>query len=67
MPNAKGPTVKPTTAKDAGRASAKPHGAKPDEAFDKWLKKGLHQLYDTVTREPVPDDLLRLIEEDRNR
>ena len=54
-------------AKDTGRAAAKPHGAKPDEAFDKWLKLGLHQLYDTVTREPVPDDLLRLIEEDRNR
>ncbi len=67
MPNAKGPTGKPTSASDPVAAKTKSPGRKPDEAFDKWLKKGLHQLYDTVTREPVPDELLRLIEEDRKR
>lgn len=36
-----------------------------DQAFDVWLRRGLHQLYDTVAREPIPEDLLRLIEEDR--
>ncbi len=36
-----------------------------DRAFDLWLRRGLHQLYDTVTKEPVPDALLRLIEDDR--
>lgn len=36
-----------------------------DIAFDLWLRRGLHQLYDTVANEPVPDELLRLIEEDR--
>ena len=35
------------------------------EAFDIWLQRGLHQLYDSVAKEPVPDDLLRLIEQDR--
>ena len=66
MSNAKGPTGKSPTAKDSLVNLAKAN-RKPDEAFDKWLKKGLHQLYDTVAREPVPDDLLRLIEEDRKR
>ena len=42
-------------------------GANTDkaEAFDIWLQRGLHQLYDSVAKEPIPDDLLRLIEEDR--
>lgn len=38
-----------------------------DRAFDIWLQRGLHQLYDQVAREPLPEELLRLIEEDRNR
>jgi len=36
-----------------------------DNAFDLWLQRGLHQLYDTVAKEPIPEDLLRLIEDDR--
>jgi len=36
-----------------------------ERAFDLWLERGLHQLYDQVAKEPVPDALLRLIEEDR--
>jgi len=36
-----------------------------DKAFDLWLQRGLHQLYDTVAKEPIPEDLLRLIEDDR--
>src|SRR5919107_1513030 len=36
-----------------------------DHAFDLWLQRGLHQLYDTVAKEPIPEDLLRLIEEDK--
>ncbi len=66
MPN-KGPTGKSSPAKDSSGAAARSSGRKPDEAFDRWLKKGLHQLYDTVAREAVPDELLRLIEEDRKR
>ncbi|GAN78001.1 NepR family anti-sigma factor [Acidisphaera rubrifaciens] len=38
---------------------------KTDAAFDVWLQRSLHQLYDTVAREPIPDELLRLIEADR--
>ena len=38
-----------------------------DRAFDLWLQRGLHQLYDQVAKEPLPEELLRLIEEDRLR
>ena len=40
---------------------------KTEAAFDLWLQKGLHELYDQVANEPVPDELLKLIEEDRSR
>ncbi|MBB2202397.1 hypothetical protein [Gluconacetobacter tumulisoli] len=36
-----------------------------DDPFELWLKRGLHQLFDEVAREPVPEELLRLIEDDR--
>ncbi len=36
------------------------------EAFDIWLQRGLHQLYDSVAKEPVPEELLKLIEQDRS-
>ena len=35
------------------------------DAFDLWLRRGLRRAFDAVAAEPVPDDLLRLIEEDR--
>lgn len=38
----------------------------PDQAFDLWLKRGLHKLFDDVANEPIPEELLKLIEEDRN-
>lgn len=41
-------------------------GKEVDQAFDVWLRRGLHQLYDTVAREPIPEELLRLIEEDQS-
>ncbi len=53
---------KPTT-------SANPSGAKKsgDQAFDTWLKQGLHKIFDDVAREPIPVDLLKLIEEHREK
>lgn len=38
-----------------------------DDAFDIWLNRGLHALFDDVAKEPIPDELLRLIEEDRRK
>ncbi len=37
---------------------------KPDP-FELWLRRGLHEACDAIAGEPVPEDLLRLIEEDR--
>ena len=58
------------TEKKRANTPAKPgieqEGKEVDQAFDVWLKRGLHQLYDTVAQEPIPEDLLRLIEGDRD-
>ena len=51
------------------RASGKPEPktGKGERAFDTWLKHGLHKLYDDVAGEPVPEALLKIIEEDRKK
>lgn len=48
-----------------GRGSERPDG--PESAFDLWLNHRLHQLYDSVAQEPLPPELLRLIETDKTR
>nr|WP_264820738.1 NepR family anti-sigma factor [Acetobacter pomorum] len=40
---------------------------KRDKAFDLWLKRGLHQMFDNVVNEPIPEELLKLIQEDREK
>lgn len=45
-----------------------PAQAKPtDAAFDVWLNRGLHQLFDDIANEPVPEDLLKLIQQDSEK
>nr|WP_211874261.1 hypothetical protein [Plastoroseomonas arctica] len=39
----------------------------PEAAFDLWLRRGLHQLYDDVANEAIPPELLQLIEQDRRK
>lgn len=43
-------------------ARAKPKGN--DRPFDMWLHKQLHAMYDEIASEPLPDDLLNLIDKD---
>jgi len=57
MPKAKKPPAPPEPKRPG----------KGDAAFDVWLKRGLHKIYDDVANEPIPEELLKLIEEDRNR
>lgn len=46
-------------------SSATARSGDRDSAFGVWLSRGLHQLFDDVAKEPIPEELLRLIEEDR--
>ena len=32
------------------------------EAFDRWLQKQLHELYGSIADEPLPADLVALID-----
>jgi len=41
--------------------------ATAETAFDVWLQRGLHRLFDDIANEPIPEELLRLIEEDRSK
>lgn len=41
--------------------------AKGEAAFDLWLDRGLHRLFDDVASEPVPEEFLRMIEQDRRK
>lgn len=54
--------------KDGAPEKPRPKSTSPesDNPFDIWLKRGLHQLFDDVANEPIPEELLRLIEEDRD-
>ena len=55
------------------RAPASMHPKRPaterlgtdDDAFDLWLRQSLHTAFDAVAAEPIPEDILRMIEEDR--
>lgn len=35
-----------------------------DAAFRRWLEEQLHQKYDAVLEEPIPDDLLAMLKQD---
>jgi hypothetical protein len=60
----KHPDMKPPRAK---KTSAEKAPAKPSAAFDVWLQRGLHQMFDDVANEPIPEELLKIIENDRQK
>jgi hypothetical protein len=45
----------------AGDGKAKPPAERP---FDMWLQKQLHAMYDEIASEPLPNDLLKMIDHD---
>jgi hypothetical protein len=58
------PPVNPVEAaadEAAARQRAKPATERP---FDMWLQKQLHAMYDEIASEPLPNDLLNLIDSD---
>ena len=60
----KHPDMKPSRPK---KTIGEKESAKPPVAFDLWLQRGLHQMFDDVAREPIPEELLKLIEDDRKK
>jgi hypothetical protein len=54
-----------------GRAGAsardKSVKAPAERPFDMWLQKQLHAMYDEIAAEPLPDDLVKLIERDAEK
>ena len=38
-----------------------------ERPFDLWLQKQLHAMYDEIAAEPLPDDLVGLIERDAEK
>lgn len=56
------PASKPGPKGPDGKARvAKPSAERP---FDMWLQKQLHAMYDEIASEPLPNDLLNLIDHD---
>jgi hypothetical protein len=49
------------------RPTPRPSGRGSSEAdpFDLWLRRSLHETWDSTLEERVPDDLLRLFSDDR--
>jgi hypothetical protein len=45
-------------------APSKPSRERP---FDMWLQKQLHSMYDEIAAEPLPTDLLNLIDKDADK
>lgn len=41
--------------------------APAERPFDMWLQKQLHAMYDEIAAEPLPDDLVGLIERDAEK
>ncbi|MFT8718729.1 NepR family anti-sigma factor [Acetobacter sp.] len=54
------------SARQRKSGSVKKSSKKEDDAFDIWLKRGLHQLFDDVAKEPIPEELLRLLDNSRD-
>ena len=45
--------------------AADPPAEGEEDPFELWLRQSLHGVFDAALEEPVPEDVLRLIEEDR--
>ena len=55
--------------KDRADPSAREKNMKApaERPFDMWLHKQLHAMYDEIAAEPLPDDLINLIESDAGK
>ena len=51
----------------AGETAGAKMKASTERPFDTWLQKQLHAMYDEIASEPLPTDLLKLIETDAEK
>jgi hypothetical protein len=58
---------KPQKDRAANAARMKNMKAPAERPFDMWLQKQLHAMYDEIAAEPLPDDLMNLIERDAEK
>jgi hypothetical protein len=56
--NRRGPPTDGRPRKQTQQAS------RPQRPFDVWLNRQLHAMYDDIAREPLPSDVVELIERD---
>lgn len=49
--------------KSTGTARPRAKSGRSSTAFDLWLQRELQDMFADVSREPVPDELMRLIDE----
>jgi hypothetical protein len=55
--------AQPPTADIAKDAKERPPNREPShDGFDRWLDRSLHRLFDRVATEPIPDELLKLLD-----
>lgn len=59
-----GPKTGDRKASNAIRQRTKASAERP---FDMWLQKQLHAMYDEIASEPLPGDLLNLIDHDAEK
>lgn len=52
----------PVMQSDPGTSVAAMSPRRAGRPFDSWLHKQLHEMYDSITKEPLPEDLLSLID-----
>ena len=55
---------KPQKDRAADSARNEKMNAPSERPFDMWLQKQLHAMYDEIAAEPLPDNLVSLIERD---
>jgi len=58
---------KPQKDRAGGSTREKSMKGPEDRPFDMWLHKQLHAMYDEIAAEPLPDDLVNLIERDAGK
>lgn len=61
--NEKRPTKKEPRAPAPEKARAEKETVKNNPAFDTWLENKLHTMFDAVASEPLPPDLVKLLEQ----